>query len=307
MGTPDAAGPAACFDLEPRGPFCLAAGRAFLEGFGPAGLTPDPAGHLHLAFIVDGGDEPAGVCLREASNGPRLEVYGGAEPAAVRRQVERILSLDVDGGGFPAVGARDLVVGGLQARFPGLRPVCFNSPYEAAAWTLLSQRVRLSQAARLRARLVAELGPPVAIHGRPAQAFPGPARLCALERYPGLPDRKVEWLAALGQATLNGVLDPVRLRALPTERALEQIELLPGVGPFSAELILLRGAGAPDLLPLHEPRVRRAAGLAYRLPEPPSDAHFAALAESWRPYRSWVCVLLRAMLEQVTAELGPAD
>jgi DNA-3-methyladenine glycosylase II len=61
------------------------------------------------------------------------EVFGDADPEAVRDQVARILSLDVDGSGFPAVGRRDPVVGGLQARWPGLRPVGFFSPYEAAA------------------------------------------------------------------------------------------------------------------------------------------------------------------------------
>jgi hypothetical protein len=39
--------------------------------------------------------------------------------AEVRPQVERILALDVDGSGFPAVGERDPVVGELQRRYPG--------------------------------------------------------------------------------------------------------------------------------------------------------------------------------------------
>ena len=60
---------------------------------------------------------------------------GGCSARPTRRrsdQVTRILSLDVDGTGFPEVGRRDPVVGGLQARWPGLRPVGFYSPYEAA-------------------------------------------------------------------------------------------------------------------------------------------------------------------------------
>jgi DNA-3-methyladenine glycosylase II len=51
----------------------------------------------------------------------------------IRSQVERVLSLDVDGTDFPAVAQRDPVVRNLQARYPGLRPVQFHSPYEAAA------------------------------------------------------------------------------------------------------------------------------------------------------------------------------
>ena len=43
------------------------------------------------------------------------------------------------------------MIGGAQARLPGLRPCGFHSPYEAAAWSVLAQRLRILQAARLRA------------------------------------------------------------------------------------------------------------------------------------------------------------
>ena len=52
-------------------------------------------------------------------------------------QVAAILSLDVDGRGFADVAQRDPVVGELQAQLPGLRPVLFWTPYEAAAWTII--------------------------------------------------------------------------------------------------------------------------------------------------------------------------
>jgi hypothetical protein len=103
------------------------------------------------------------------------EVLGGADPGGVRDQVARILSLDVDGTGFPEVGVRDPVVGGLQARWPGLRPVGFFSPYEAAAWALIGHRIRIVQAARVKERMAAELGQAVDIHGDVRHAFPGPA------------------------------------------------------------------------------------------------------------------------------------
>lgn len=81
------------------------------------------------------------------------EVVGAADPEAVRAQVARILSLDVDATGFPAVGQRDPLVGRLQQRYRGLRPVTFWSPYEAAAWTVISQRIRITQASRIKARM----------------------------------------------------------------------------------------------------------------------------------------------------------
>ena len=59
-------------------------------------------------------------------------------------------ALDVDGTGFAALGERDRVVRALQRRFPGLRPVLFYTPYEAAAWAIIGQRIRMTQAATIK-------------------------------------------------------------------------------------------------------------------------------------------------------------
>jgi DNA-3-methyladenine glycosylase II len=291
------------FELVPRGPFSLAASAAFLEGFAPAAHRGAEPGHLHLAFVPDGEEAATGVCLRQPDTVVVGEAFGEADPDAVRDQAARILSLDVDGAGFPEVGRRDPVVGGLQDRWPGLRPVGFFSPYEAAAWALMVQRISIVQAARLKERMTADLGEAVDVHGDPRRAFPGPARLADLGGYPGLTARKVGYLRSLGEAAMDGRLDAARLRALPREQALALLKELPGVGDFSAELVLLRGAGDPDHLPVHEPLLRRAVALAYGLEGQPDDARLGELAEAWRPYRTWVVLLLRFLLEETTGEV----
>ncbi len=59
--------------------------------------------------------------------------------ARARDDVKRILCLDIDGRGFGAIASRDPVVGALQRRYPGLRPVLFYTPYVAAAWAIIGQ------------------------------------------------------------------------------------------------------------------------------------------------------------------------
>jgi DNA-3-methyladenine glycosylase II len=295
------------FELVPQGPFSLAASAAFLEGFSPAVHRGAGDGHLHLAFVPDGEEAAAGVCLRQPAQAVVGEVFGEADPDAARDQVARILSLDVDGTGFPEVGRRDPVVGGLQARWPGLRPVGFFSPYEAAAWALIGHRVRIVQAARIKQRMADELGQAVEVHGDARHAFPAPTRLAALDGFPGLFARKVENLRSLGEAAAVGQLDGDRLRALPRDKALAELKQLPGIGDFSAELVLLRGAADPDHLPLHEPRLCRGAALAYDLDEPADRAWLEERSEAWRPYRTWVVLLLRVLLEAETGEIGGTE
>ncbi len=288
------------FALKPLGPYSLAASVRFLEGFVPAAYTRAEAGHFHLAFVADGRFAVAGVCIRDEGGTIVVEVVGDAEPEVVRDQVARILSLDIDGRGFPVVGERDLVIGSLQRRYPGLRPVLLYSPYEAAAWAVIGQRIRITQAARIKARMAEELGLTVTIHGETLHAFPGPTRLADLDTYPGLPAVKLERLRALGHAAVTGLLDASRLRASPPATALAQLKELPGVGDFSAELILMRGVGEPDYLPAAEPRLANATMRAYSLDRPPSATDLGELASAWRPYRTWVVLLLRTMLEDET-------
>ncbi len=263
------------FELRPHGPYSLAASTRFLEGFAPAAYA-ERGEELRLAFVADpafvpGGEERvAGVALRADGDVVVGEVAGDADPAAVGRQVERILSLDIDGSGFPAVGERDPVVGRLQARYPGLRPVLFLSPYEAAAWALIGNRIRITQAAAIKARMALDLGTAVSVGERVEHAFPGPARLAELQDFPGLSERKVAYLRELGRSARSGLLDAVSLRRVPVADTLARLTGLPGIGPFGAELILLRGAGEPDHLPVNEPRLGRAVALAYRLARPPA-------------------------------------
>jgi DNA-3-methyladenine glycosylase II len=290
------------FTLVPRGPFSLAASIAFLEGFSPAAYSGPADQALELAFAVEGSWQTVGLRVRQADDGTVVaEIVSPAEPdtalvAEICPQLERILSLDVDGSGFPAVGERDPVVGEVQRKFPGLRPVGFWSPYEAAAWTIIVRRIRITQGAVIKARMSERLGEPVSFGDRVVHAFPSPQRLTALDAFPGLAAPKPEWLRSVARAALDGQLDAARLRAMPPGEALADLKKLPGIGDFSAGLTLLRGAGFPDAVPSGEPRLARAVELAYELPGPATPEQILAISENWRPYRTWVTLLLRTQL-----------
>ena len=182
-----------------------------------------------------------------------------------------MLCLDVDGTGFTALGEHDRVVRALQRRFPGLRPVLFYTPYEAAAWTIISQRIRMTQAATIKARLGNELGE----HG----AFPAPARLAQLSApQPGLTTRKIDQLQTLAAAAEDGALSRQRLRAMTYQDGLAHLQQLPGIGPFSAELILIRGVGHPDALPDHDTRLNERSAPPTTQPTTPRSTDHRRLA-----------------------------
>ena len=295
------------FVLEPLGPFSLQAAARFWGGFAPAAHAGlDAEGHLHMAFPIEGSWTTVGVCVQEIGGQISGRVYGNIDVDTVRRQTARILSLDVDGRAFDEVGKRDPVAAKLQRHHAGLRPVCFYSTYEAAVWAILSQRIQMRQAARIKDRLRETLGVLVDIHGQSMRAFPSPDVLLGLDEFPGLFGNKIERLHVIARAALAGDLDADSLRSVSDAQALDRLRELPGIGPFSAELILLRGAGHPDYLTLLEPRFRRAVADAYRLGNLPTDNELRRISEAWRPYRMWVTFLLRQAAENTNAA-APSD
>lgn len=279
------------FAIELEDDFSLAAAGEFLRGFTPAsGGAASAESRLSLGFLLDGSFAPVAVALEQ--NGRRITGTTDGSAAAVKRQVERILSLDVDGSGWAALGRRDPVVGALQERYRGSRAVCFPSPYEAALWGILAQRVSMTQASRVKEKLAREHGAVLTAGGAEVIVPPAPQALLAIDAIAGVPDEKLHRLRGIAEAALAGQLDAERLRAMPEESALAELGSLRGVGAWTAAHILYRGAGLADALPAGEPRVLRAVKQAYALARVPSAARFAEIAEAWRPYRMWVAILL---------------
>ena len=288
------------FEIVPRGDYSLEQGANFIGAWHRAPSdSGEPQGHLHLAFLTDGDLAPVGVCLRQESAGRLLgTIYGdGAEMPDVVKQVSRILSLDVDGGGWPEVGKRDPVVARLQRMFPGFRPVNWSNAYEAAAWCVISSRISMRQGERVKDRMSRELGHAIDVHGHVLWTFVGPDRLVHLEKFPGLFGRKVEYLNALGRAALAGEVDTEKLRAMPREESLKSLQRLPGIGSFGSELVRLRALSAVDELPSQERRLLGAVRTEYGLASDPDQATLERVAEKWSPYRMWVCVCLRRTME----------
>jgi len=279
-------------EFEVLGPWSLETSRRFWEGFTPAALAAESAGsELRSVFCAEGDWQRTEARVTQAGDTAVARLSGDGDLDAAAAQVRRILALDVDGRDWPEAGRRDPVIADAQARLPGLRPCGFHSPYEAAAWAVLSQRLRIVQAARLRAELVAR-------HGQDG-AFPPPRTLARLDL--DLPGRKSEYLNAVAEAAVDGLLDGAALRAVDPDLAVQRVQQVKGLGPFAAELVVIRGANAPDALPRHERRLDAEITEQYG-----PGRTLADVSQAWRPYRTWAAVHLRALREERTGEIARA-
>ncbi|MGA8014321.1 MAG: DNA-3-methyladenine glycosylase 2 family protein [Candidatus Dormiibacterota bacterium] len=292
--------------ITPDTPFSLTAAADF--GFGPNTGRPMPRGaEMRLAFVTDDLRHHAGVhLLQQPSGSITATVESEAASDVVMGQVRRILSLDRPGAAWLEVGRHDPVIGLLQEVHAGLRPVLFHSPYEAAAWSVISARRHRTQAAALRTRLAAAHGATFRLAGEDVLAFPTPEPLLGLRGFPGLEPARVERLHAVAQAALRGELEAQVLRDMPPDAALGTLQQLPGIGPTYATLILLRATGATDILTYNEPRLPSYVAHFYGLEHPTATrADMEEISTAWRPFRTWAAVLIRVAGDRAALSWAP--
>ena len=280
--------------IQVSGEFSLRESAQF--GFGQRDAAADFDGAMRLAFCLDGTyEQQVGVVVRQQGAHVLGEVHGAGPLEAVQAQVARVLSLDHDGDDFARIGRNDPVLRRLQVAAPGLRPPLFYSPYEAAAWAVLSARRPQRQAALARAALSAATGRRFVLAGESVSALPTPSALLKLGAFPGIEAERLERLHGVARAAADGALSMPRLLALGPDEAMAQLQTIKGIGPFYAALVVIRSLGLTDVLPRDEPTVLDQAGQFYGLGRPATPAQFEQLAEAWRPWRTWASVYLRAV------------
>jgi AraC family transcriptional regulator of adaptative response / DNA-3-methyladenine glycosylase II len=173
-------------------------------------------------------------------------------------------------------------------RRPGLRVPGALDGFDAAVRVVLGQQVSVAAATTVCGRLARALGEPIATPWPGLDRLPpspqalaqaGEGRLARL----GMPGARARTLLALAAAVAEGRLDlgpggdPAEVRA----RLLE----LPGVGPWTADVVAMRALHAPDAFPGADLGILRALGAR-------SAREAEARAERWRPWRAYAAMHL---------------
>lgn len=262
----------------------------FLRGSRSCGVD-----EVKVAFPLDGTFEVVGVTLRATDGMVEVRATRASKPEVLRAQVARFLTLDHDVGGWARVLAADPVLAGISAKTPGgFRPVVAYSPYVMAGWSVLSQRVRMTQAAAVQVRMSEAAGDVATVGGEAVASFPRPQSVLKFTRFAGVSDEKLRRLKAVAAAALDGKLEVAALRALPFQVARSRLMEIRGVGAWTADAILMRGCGPLDALPLSEKTLHGAIANAYGLDAVPDDDEVDARAKAWAPFRMWASVMLIA-------------
>jgi AraC family transcriptional regulator of adaptative response / DNA-3-methyladenine glycosylase II len=276
--------------LETRPPFDWESELAFLAGRCTAGVE-QVVGRAYRRTVRLGAhegwlsvtDDPARPALRvEVSQ----SLTGVLMPLVAR--LRGLFDLDALPDAVAAQLRQDPLLAPSLRRHPGLRvPGAFDG-FEAAARVVIGQQVSVAAATTIAGRLADALG------GAIETPFPGLDRLPATAEAVaaagedgvarlGMPGARARTLIAIARESAGGRLALHRGGDVEATRA--ALLDLPGIGPWTAELITMRALGAPDAFPGGDLGVLRALGVA-------SARAATARAEAWRPWRAYAVMHL---------------
>jgi AraC family transcriptional regulator of adaptative response / DNA-3-methyladenine glycosylase II len=249
------------------------------SGNGVVSLAPQPD-HVHCELVLDD--------LRDLS-------------AAIAR-CRRLLDLDADPEAVVDVLGRDADLGPLVAKAPGQRiPRTVDEP-ELALRVVIGQQISVKAARTHAGRLAAAYGSPIDdAKGALTHVFPSVEQLADLDpTHLAFPRSRQRTFMTLVRALADGdvSLDP----GCDWNLARERLLALPGIGPWTAEVIAMRGLGDPDAFPVTDLGVL-AAARSLGLPAEPRA--LTGHGDRWRPWRAYATQHLWTALDHEVNEWPP--
>lgn len=275
-------------------------------------------GHAVKAALLGG--VPARLEIEVAGGAARCRIVArrampARAEAEARTLAARVLGLTLDPAPFERQVGRDPRVRPLIRGRRGLRMPLNGSVFEALCWSIIGQQVNLAFAAVLRREVIAMAGEDA---GDGWKTHPTPAAVAALEPADlarrRFSRRKAEYLVDAARLVAAGALDLEALGRPPEEHGQTGTEGGPGgeagdatgtnsadepgagaeagllavrgIGPWSANYVLMRGCGMPDRVPVGDSGLAEALRRFFRLQARPDGATTRALMKPFTPWRS---------------------
>jgi 3-methyladenine DNA glycosylase/8-oxoguanine DNA glycosylase len=247
-----------------------------------------------LERLLHQGGEP--VRVRVAQTAPNAVLFGAhaATREAALHGIERMrfaLGVDDDLSAFYRELSEDPLIGRSIRERPWLRVRRRPEPFEALAWAICEQLIEYERAVKIQRRIVAALGPRWASEvgrDRALRDVPSPATIAGtaparLESF-DLVGSRARLLVRVAREVASGRVD---LHDPNHERAWRCLRAIPGIGPWTIEMLALKGQGRHDQLPAGDFGLLKLVGRRLSGGDPRARAEEHEVRSFFAPYGHW--------------------
>jgi len=301
------------FRVQPTAPFAFDLALAYLRTSPSSILEVISEDTYRRALRINGQD----VLVTARAAGTALDVelagrsLGPADQRTTELLVRRLFATDAAVSTLVGDVQADPVFADLANRCVGLRPILIPDLFETIVWAIIGQQINVTFAAKCKRALVDLVGERLRVGDQEYLLFPGPERLAAVNEADlatiQFSRQKSRYVLNLSREISAGQLDLEELWHLPTEEALPRLEHVLGIGRWTAEYVLLRGLGHPDVIPAGDGGLRRIIGHAYGLGRSASETEVRQHAERWAGWRGYAAFYWWFALQQDAMTRGRLD
>ncbi len=262
----------------------------FLSGHATPGIASGDGSSFSRTLSLAGGPARVHAVHDEQDTAglwATFELQGLGDLSDAIARTRRMFDLDADPEHVDETLGSDPIIGPLRRTRPGVRVPGTVDGFEAAIGAIIGQQISVAGANTMMGRLVAAAN---SADKQTIVTFPDAALVSTMDLTSiGLTTRRQATINALAHAVLHGNidLDP----AADREETRSTLLGLPGIGPWTADVIAMRALGDPDVLLASDLIIGR------RLTETG-----AIDTSRWSPWRSYVTCTLWASRETNTTK-----
>jgi len=232
---------------------------------------------------------------------PKLEVEVEPAPSTkvqnkIKKSLSFILGIDDNVAAFYKLAESDPVMLKLVKIFYGMRAPTTETVFESLIIAITEQQLALSIVITFRSRLVKQYGRTLTVGGETYYAFPTAFDLAEARvediRSMKFSQKKSEAILSVSKLVSKGKLDLEEMRNWSKDKILETLTEIPGIGPWSANYVMVRGMRRGEGLMASDLAVRAAVADFHRLKDKATVEDAEKILAPYEDYQSYAAYYL---------------
>ncbi len=213
------------------------------------------------------------------------------EQQQLRMEISDMFDLDRDLRTFYKL-AETTGYGTLTEQRKGLRLIAIPDLFEALCWSVIGQQINLTFAYRLKQRLVQHFQPILTWQGEHYYKFPSPAQVLEIsdDQFKSwqFSQSKYKYLRGIAAQMEQKELTKEGLIELPAAAAYERLLSIKGIGPWSANYVLMKSLKETWAYPLQDVGLHNALRYWWQREHKPTLEELEGLGKLWYPWQGYM-------------------
>ena len=259
-----------------------------------------------ITRVVDTGESNRLVQLQANENNQLIvhfidsNLSTPAERTDATRYIREWFDLDRDLSSFYELAKSDTLLERPAQEFYGLRVIGVPDLFEALCWGILGQQINLAFAYTLKRRFVEKFGVPFERNDKKYWTFPTFEKIARLTPS-DLSDikmtvRKSEYIIGIAQLMDSGELSKDQLLAMDFKEAEKSLINIRGIGPWTANYVLMRCLRFPTAFPIDDVGLHNAIKFLRGSENKPTKEELMRLSLSWSGWQAYATFYLWRVL-----------